>query len=110
MKHRWSNDELAESWTLLPEERESLANKSGPTRLGFAVLLKFFQHEGRFPRQPLEVPVVAVQYVAPQTEVPATEWANYDWTGRTIEYHRAQIRTLLRFREWTLEDADALKV
>lgn len=29
------------------DEFDLLANKSGPTRLGFAVLLKFFQLEGR---------------------------------------------------------------
>ncbi|MGQ4406205.1 hypothetical protein ACN6K4_000821 [Streptomyces hayashii] len=26
-----------------------MANKSGPTRLGFSLLLKFFELEGRFP-------------------------------------------------------------
>jgi hypothetical protein len=36
-------------WTLLPPEAALLANKTGPTRLGFAVLLKFFQYAARFP-------------------------------------------------------------
>ena len=49
MKRDWNADELVEHWTLLPGEKQWLANKTGPTRLGFAVLLKFFQHEGRFP-------------------------------------------------------------
>jgi hypothetical protein len=43
MKRDWSADELAEHWTLLPSEQALLSNKSGATRLGFAVLLKFFQ-------------------------------------------------------------------
>jgi hypothetical protein len=30
--------------------------------------------------------------------------ASYAWSGRTIEYHRAQIRAALGFREPTLED------
>jgi hypothetical protein len=30
-------------WTLLPSEAALLADKTGPTRLGFAILLKFFQ-------------------------------------------------------------------
>ena len=51
MKRDWHADELAEHWTLLPGERPLLANKTGATRLGFAVLLKFFQYEGCFPRQ-----------------------------------------------------------
>ena len=49
MQRDWPADELAEQWILLPGERELLANKTGATRLGFAVLLKFFQCEARFP-------------------------------------------------------------
>jgi hypothetical protein len=42
MKREWTDLEFAD-WTLLPSEAALLANKTGPTRLGFAVLLKFFQ-------------------------------------------------------------------
>jgi hypothetical protein len=42
MKRQWTHDELAEHWTLLPEELKLLANKTGATRLGFALLLKAF--------------------------------------------------------------------
>ena len=49
MKHDSRADEPAEQWTLLPGERELSANKSGTTRLGFAVLLKFFRCGARFP-------------------------------------------------------------
>ncbi len=49
MKRAWHPDELAEQWTILPEEQQWIGNKYGPTRLGFVVLLKFFQHEGHFP-------------------------------------------------------------
>ena len=45
MKHEWTDLEFAD-WTLLPSEAALLANKTGPTRLGFAVLLKFFQYRG----------------------------------------------------------------
>ena len=45
MKRHWGIDELVEHWTLLPRETELLTNKTGATRLGFAVLLKFFQLE-----------------------------------------------------------------
>src|SRR6266508_5379195 len=33
-------DELVEHWTLLDDERDLIAGKRGPTRLGFALLLK----------------------------------------------------------------------
>jgi len=42
-------EELIEQWTLLPRDLALLANKAGPTRLGFSVLLLYFQREGRFP-------------------------------------------------------------
>jgi hypothetical protein len=35
-------------------------------------------------------------------------WARYDWHGRSIEYHRSQIRQHWGFREVTLADAHAL--
>lgn len=35
-------------------------------------------------------------------------WGFYEWAGRTIEYHRAQIRAHLGFRECSVADADAL--
>jgi len=43
-------DELVDHWTLLKDERELVAGKRGPTRLGFALLLKFCARTGRFPR------------------------------------------------------------
>ncbi len=43
MKRNWSPEELVEHWTLLPNELDLLANKTGPTRLGFAIL--GFQHQ-----------------------------------------------------------------
>ncbi len=72
MKRDWQADELAEQWTLLPVERELLANKCGATRLGFAVLLKFFQCEARFPQSRQEVPLSVVAFLAKQVDVPAT--------------------------------------
>ncbi|MBW0106541.1 DUF4158 domain-containing protein, partial [Pseudonocardia sp. KRD-291] len=34
-------------------------------------------------------------------------WGFYDWSGRTIERHRAEVRALLGFRECSLTDQDA---
>ena len=48
MKREWTDLEFTD-WILLPSEAALLANKTGPTRLGFAVLLKFFQYAARFP-------------------------------------------------------------
>ena len=95
-------------WTLRAADRALLGNKSGATRLGFAVLLKLFQADGRFPRRPEDVPAAAVEVIAAQGGVPAAAWRGYDWRGRAIRYHRVQIRAALGFREATDEDAAAL--
>ncbi len=105
MKREWTDLEFAD-WTLLPSEAALLANKTGPTRLGFAVLLKFFQYAARFPFSMQEVPATAVAYIARQVGVPAEEFLRYDWEGRAVKYHRAQIRAFLGFREQTVQDAE----
>jgi hypothetical protein len=43
-----------------------LGNRIGTTRLGFAVLLKFFQHQGRFPSFNNEVAYQVISFVAAQ--------------------------------------------
>jgi Domain of unknown function (DUF4158) len=92
MKRRWETEELVDQWTLLPAELDLLANKTGATRLGFAVLLKSFQLEARFPHRKQDVPGAVVVFVAKQVGVAPEEFLQYHWRGRTIEYHRAQIR------------------
>ena len=108
MKRQWDEDELIEQWTLAPDELALLANKAGPTRLGFAVLLKVFGRDGRFPRSRQEVAGAVVVHLAEQVGVPAEQYLQYDWHGRAIKYHRAQIRTFFGFREATVRDGGAL--
>ncbi|MER7512122.1 hypothetical protein ABTX82_27750 [Streptomyces lavendulae] len=52
MRQDWEPEDLIEVWTLLEEDQERLRNKSGANRLGFALLLKFFEVEARFRRIP----------------------------------------------------------
>ena len=108
MKRLWDDDELTTEWTLEPSDQPLLANKTGATRLGFAALLTFFRHEGRFPASKHEVPAAVMTHLARQVGVPAEAYVAYDWRGRTIKYHRVQIRTALGFRETSVEDADKL--
>ncbi|PZS34877.1 MAG: hypothetical protein DLM61_02790 [Pseudonocardiales bacterium] len=49
-----------------------------------------------------------VAYIAAQVKVPPSDIAFYEWDGRTIEYHRAQIRTFTGFRECTAADAEKI--
>jgi hypothetical protein len=108
MKRAWHPEELVEHWTIGPGEWPLIEHKHGATRLGFAVLFKFFQYAGSFPRAPQDVPFTVVAHVAEQIGVPAELWAQYAWDGRTIEYHRAQIRQHLGFREATVADGELL--
>jgi len=75
----------ATSWKLL-------RNKSGATRLGFAVLLKYVGWRGRFPTGSHELPDDAVAHLARQVRVPTGELASYDFASRTAQRHRTEIR------------------
>ena len=67
MKRHWDEQELAEHWSLTHDEFELLRNRTERSRIGFAVLLKFFQVEGRFPSDRKEVPAVALDYLGRPT-------------------------------------------
>ena len=68
MKQHWDDLALAEHWSLSDDELPLLDNRTESNRLGFAVLLKFFQLEGCFPRSRREVPADSVQYLAKQVD------------------------------------------
>ncbi len=108
MQREWEPEDLVAAWTLLDDDWVLVANKTGHSRLGFALLLKFFEAEARFLRHAGELPSAAVDYVAAQVKVGADQLAKYAWSGRTIEYHRSQVRSALRFREATRADEEAL--
>ncbi len=109
MRREWELEDLIECWTLDEGDAELLVNKSGATRLGFALLLKFFELEARFPRRE-DVPKAAVEFMAGQVKVDPALFAEYRWSGSTIEYHRAQIREFHGFREVTVGDEAKLTV
>src|SRR5664280_1981143 len=91
-------DELIDRWTLVGDELGEVAGKRGATRLGFAILLKFYSCHGRFPLGRAEVPDEVIAYVARQVEVSAADLGFYEWSGRTFEYHRARLRHLVGLR------------
>jgi len=110
MERELIQEQSIEHWTLAPGEHLLIMNKSGAGRLGFAVLVKFFQAEGRFPTAKSEVPPEAIDYLVQQIKTSPASWDEYDWQGRTIKYHRAEIRSLFGFREATVEDSEGVMV
>jgi len=49
MKHVWKKEELIEYFTLSSNELKYLGHRTPAGRIGFSILIKFMQHEGRFP-------------------------------------------------------------
>ena len=77
VKSHWDTEELIENWTLLPQELDLVSNKVGPNKIGFAVLLKYFQLMARFPRSPKEIPDTIISYIAQQLKIPETTYSKY---------------------------------
>ena len=99
-----------DDWLLQPEEMKLLANRTVGSRLGFAVLLKFFQAKSRFPEHRREVPLDGIRLVAEQLGVGEDIWSDLDWEGRTFKRHRTEIRSHCGFREISLADMEALGI
>ncbi|WP_439823224.1 Tn3 family transposase [Bacillus cereus] len=90
---------------LLPNERHLvLSKKTNPNRLGFAVLLKYFQQEARFPSEKQDISKDIVQHLAHQIDaLPEDFFEHYRWGGKERSYtdHRKTICDLFGFRELT---------
>jgi hypothetical protein len=105
MKRNWELEELIEHFTFLPNELSLLRNKTGKTRIGFAVVFKFFQYEARFPYTKNEIPKIIVKYISKQVKVENYLFESYDINSRTFFNHKDQIRNFFGFRESTIEDS-----
>jgi len=108
MKRHWELDELIENFTFTPNELDQIVSKSGISRLGFAVLFKFFQYEARFPNHKNEIPKEVILYISKQLYCESYSFEDYDFSNRNIKYHRAQIRQYFGFRESTIEDMNII--
>ena len=93
---------------MLDDERVLVDAKYGGTRLGFALLLKYYTRHGRFPNGRAELPDAAIEFVAGQLRLTAVDVGVYEWSGRSIERHRGQIREHLGYRECSVADAEQL--
>ncbi|MGW8700163.1 DUF4158 domain-containing protein [Streptomyces eurythermus] len=97
-------DGVVDHFTLNSDEAGWLRNKTGATRLGFAVQLKFLTWRGRFPRMRMELPPDAVEHVAKQVGVAASELGFYDFTSRAAKRHRSELRDLTGWHECSKTD------
>ncbi|MBD2505642.1 Tn3 family transposase [Anabaena azotica] len=109
MKRNWQPSELVECWTLLPNELELIAHKNPQNSLIFALLLKFFELEARFPESDREIPAVVVNYITQQLGISPSIYSQCNWQGRSIKYYRRKIREFFGFRESNSKDVQELQ-
>ena len=108
MKRKWENHELAEHWTVDRKEHQLIRQKRGINRLGFALLLKFFQLKGWFPERRSEISRVVRVFVAEQLGLDESHYEQYDWDSRACKYHRVEIRKLHGFHRMRTSEFDGL--
>lgn len=109
MKRQWTDEELEVHFTLHAADLDLVGgSKTDHNLLGFAVLLKYFQYEGRFPLQKQDILAAVIHQVAHQLGVATEELLAYDWDGRMVKHHSAAIRAFLGFRETTRQDEEEL--
>ncbi|MGS0741780.1 Tn3 family transposase [Glaciimonas sp. GG7] len=108
MKWQWSEDELHTHWFLSLAERDLFSRKTKHGRLGFAILLKFFQSQGHFPEHRHAIPGTVVCYLSEQIGVTVDSLDRYDWTGRSCKRDRAEVLAFLGIRRHVQKDKYAL--
>lgn len=94
-----SNDELTLAKT----------KNSDKNRLGFALLLKYFQLENHYPKHIKFIDPLMLNTIANQLNIAPSIINNFDWEGRSTERFRKDIREFLGYREATLNDIYDLK-
>lgn len=80
-----------------------MGNKTKSTRLGFAILLKSFQFDARFPDRD-DVSASIVTHLSRQTGASADSYWEEEWNERTQRRQRAQIREYCGFQLFHAED------
>jgi TnpA family transposase len=108
MKEDWSADELVEHFSLDHDTIASLANRTKPSKLGFALQLKLLELNGEVPRDKKAVPTVVVAFVAKQLSVHPSEFGFYPWDDRSFRRDRAQAIERLGLRKPTDKNRAAL--
>jgi len=87
--------------------KEKNTNKN---KLGFAVLLKHFQLNGRYPKGIQFIDPLLIKSLANQLSISEAVVKDFDWEGRSTERFRKEIRDLTGFKQATIEDSKELIV
>jgi hypothetical protein len=82
--------------------------KQSSNQLAFAVMLKFFQLEGRYPVNGEVIPEALITCLANQLGIEVSGMENFNWENRSIERFRGEIRKLLGYRKFSTADSKRL--
>jgi hypothetical protein len=96
----------------LSDDELALAKKknSDKNRLGFAVLLKYFQLEYHYPKHIKYIDPLMLNTIANQLNILPSIISHFDWEGRSTERFRQEIREFIGCREATKNDVFNLKL
>jgi TnpA family transposase len=105
----FSNDELNEYFTILPEERYLLSQcRKEANTLGFAVLVKVFIFLGYPPRNKEDIPAQIILWIARQLDLNSSLFEEYRWKDSVWKEHLASIRAFTGFRPFNADDSQEL--
>ncbi|WP_342260177.1 DUF4158 domain-containing protein [Candidatus Tisiphia endosymbiont of Metellina segmentata] len=99
------------NFTLDTEEFNKAQSKNNViNKLAFAVMLKFFQIENRYPTNADLIDQALIDSLTMQLNCHDSNLSNYDWSSnnRTVKRFHHEIRTLLGYRQMTLSDSQIL--
>ncbi|MDR3492075.1 MAG: DUF4158 domain-containing protein [Gammaproteobacteria bacterium] len=99
-----------EIYNLDEDEIQLIKSKhTNKNKLAFAILLKYFQLEGHYPKDKKVLDPTLINSLVVQLNISPCCIENFTWEGRSIEQFRHEIRNYLGFKEATLGDAELLK-
>src|SRR5579872_1328731 len=95
----------------LNDDELTLARKknSDKNRLGFAVLLKYFQFESRYPKHIKFIDPLMLNTISNQLNISPSMINKFDWEGRSTERFRQEIRECIGYRKVTSNDIHNFK-
>ncbi|NQY74051.1 MAG: Tn3 family transposase [Candidatus Margulisbacteria bacterium] len=105
----YNKKSLIENFSFQPNELKFLGNKTGKTRLGAALQFKFLQNEGRLLDEDSEIPKQVLDFIAHQVNADSKSYQDYDWEGRNVSIHRAQVLKYFGFKKYTVSDVEHIK-
>ncbi|CAN5252091.1 hypothetical protein BH10PSE19_BH10PSE19_18930 [soil metagenome] len=81
---------------------------TGKNQLAFAVMLKFFQIEGRYPSYKNSIPDRLISCLPTQLNLRQQSLDNFNWNSITAKRFRQEIRELLGYKKATVADGQRL--